>query len=556
MTTSRRAFFRKSTAGFFLLSGNLQAQDQFGVQNCPSEWAYRSTKRYTDPFNEIELDVIFKSGTGSEYRVPAFWAGESVWRVRFAPPLAGSYSYSTVCNDTANSDLHGRTGLFSAQPYSGDNALYRRGPLRVAEDQRHLEHTDGTPFFWLGDTWWMSLCKRLSWPDGFQTLAADRISKGFTLVQIVAGLYPDMEPYDERGANEAGYPWLPDYSRINPAYFDAADARIAYLADRGLVSCVVGAWGYFLPRMGIHKIQQHWRYLIARWGAYPTVWCLAGEGTMPYYLSKNPKEDTQIQKRGWTEIARYVKSIDPLRRPITIHPSRASRDTVDDPAVIDIDMLQTGHDDRKSVANTISTLNLSLAATPKMPVLVGEVCYEGIQEASREEVQRFMFWSCILSGAAGHTYGANGIWQVNTREKPYGLSPHGHSWGGPPWEEAYRLPGSRQLGLAKGLLTRYSWWRLTPTPELIDPHWLPTDYWRPFAGRIPGEAEIVYSPTAWKALSFTGLEPEKNYRAYLFNPSDGTELAWGIVRADKSGKWQAPEFPIIRDWVVVLDHRS
>ncbi len=27
-----------------------------------------------------------------------------------------------------------------------------------------------------------------------------------------------MEPYDERGANEAGYPWQRDYSSINPAY--------------------------------------------------------------------------------------------------------------------------------------------------------------------------------------------------------------------------------------------------------------------------------------------------------------------------------------------------
>ncbi len=69
-------------------------------------------------------------------------------------------------------------------------------------------------------------------------------------------------------------------------------------------------------------------------------------------------------------------------------------------------------------------------------MLIGEVCYEGIQEASRQEVQRFMFWSALLSGTGGHTYGANGIWQVNTREKPYGLSPHGHSWGGPAWDIA------------------------------------------------------------------------------------------------------------------------
>ena len=30
---------------------------------------------------------------------------------------------------------------------------------------------------------------------------------------------------------------------------------------------------------------QHWRYLIARYGALPVVWCAAGEGTMPWWLT-------------------------------------------------------------------------------------------------------------------------------------------------------------------------------------------------------------------------------------------------------------------------------
>ena len=165
--------------------------------------------------------------------------------------------------------------------------------LKVGADGRHFQHADGTPFFWLGDTWWMGLCKRLSWPDGFETLTADRVHKGFTMVQIVAGLYPDMEPFDERGANEAGYPWERDFARINPAYFDMADVRIQHLADHGLAACIVGFWGYFIPRMGMDKVKQHWRYLIARWSAYPVVWCLAGEGTMPYYLSKTKEQDAR-----------------------------------------------------------------------------------------------------------------------------------------------------------------------------------------------------------------------------------------------------------------------
>ena len=121
--------------------------------------------------------------------------------------------------------------------------------------------------------------------------------------------------------------------------------------------------------------------------------------------------------------------MDPYHRLITIHPSRSARECVSDPSVLDFDMLQTGHGDRQSAPNTVRTLTASYAAQPRMPVIDGEVCYEGIMEASRQEVQRFYFWACVLSGAAGHTYGANGIWQVNRREQPFGASPHGRSWG-------------------------------------------------------------------------------------------------------------------------------
>ena len=38
----------------------------------------------------------------------------------------------------------------------------------------------------LGDTWWKGLTKRLPWPDGFKILTADRVEKGFTIIQIVA----------------------------------------------------------------------------------------------------------------------------------------------------------------------------------------------------------------------------------------------------------------------------------------------------------------------------------------------------------------------------------
>lgn len=538
---------------------DVSGQQMQAAARCPTEWSFTSAKTYRDPFNEVEFDVIFTDAGGAEQRVPSFWAGSNVWRVRYAAPAPGRYSYRTVCSDTTNLELHNRTGQLEVGPYQGENPFYRHGAIRVAADRRHFQYADGMPFFWLGDTNWMGLCARLRWPEEFQTLAVDRILKGFTVIQIVAGLYPDMPPFDPRGANEAGYPWEKEFLRINPGYFDMADIRIQYLVDHGLLPCIVGCWGYFLPMMGIPKMKQHWRYLIARWGAYPVVWCAAGEGNMPYYLSKAREEEAAVQKHGWTELARYIRSTDPYHRLITIHPPSTAHDTVEDISVLDFDMLQTGHGDRSSIPNTIERVTESLTLTPKMPVLVGEVAYEGIGEASRQELQRFMFWACVLSGTAGHTYGANGIWQLNRAEQPFGPSPHGQSWGDTPWDVAYRLPGSQQVGLGKSLLLRYPWWRLEPHPECVEPHWTKGDYVMPYAAAIPGELYIVflpYSPGRRREPVKLHLKSGISYHAFFFNPTNGKESEIGTATPDSMGDWQAPRIPIFQDWVLVVEKKS
>src|SRR5260370_36710762 len=90
---SRRSFCSTSSAGILLLHRNALGQDRFGVQNCATEWSYTSGKRYEDPFNEVELDVIITSQSGEVRRIPGFWAGGPMWRVRYSPPAAGQYSY-------------------------------------------------------------------------------------------------------------------------------------------------------------------------------------------------------------------------------------------------------------------------------------------------------------------------------------------------------------------------------------------------------------------------------------------------------------------------------
>lgn len=526
-------------------------------QYVASEWAFVSGIPYEDPFNDVTIDVIVTHEGGDTWRVPTFWAGGHEWRVRFAPPQLGAYRYETVCSDPDNPDLHGMEGELIAEANAESNPLLLHGPLRVSDDRTHLVHADGEPFLWLGDTWWLGLTARLSWPDDFRRLTADRVAKGFSVIQIVAGLYPDMPAFDPRGRNEAGHPWEARYQRINPAYFDMTDLRIQWLVREGLVPCIVGCWGFHLPWLGIERMQQHWRNLVARYGAYPVIWCLAGEGNMPYYLSETPRDDRLQLVSEWSELASFLREIDPYGHPVTIHPSSGatSRDLVTDEWMVDLDMLQTGHGGYDSIPGTIETIERAVTAEPRMPVIQGEVCYEGIMGGSHEDIQRFMFWSNMLSGAAGYTYGANGLWQANIEHDAFGASPHGAAWGDLPWDQAYQLPGSRQIGLGKQLLESYAWHAFEPHPEWVTPHAGPDDYRQPYAAGIPGKVRVVYLPrpiTAWREPVYIQLlEPDVAYTALYFDPLDGTEYPLGTIPRRESFRLPLP--PIMHDWVLVLE---
>ncbi len=552
--------FVSIAGGLLAPTAGASAAAQSTPANVMVEVTFESAKKYDDPFNEVTLDVVFVDPAGKEYRVPAFWAGGTSWHVRYASGTPGVHRYETHCSDPANSGLNGQKGTIEVVPYRGTNRLYHHGPLRVATDRRHLEHADGTPFLWLGDTWWMGLCNRLHFPDEFKTLAADRVQKGFNVIQIVAGLYPDMPAFDQRGANEAGFPWTKDYRTIRPEYFNAADRRILQLVDSGLTPCIVGAWGYHLPWLGVERMKKHWRNLVARYGALPVVWCVAGEVTMPYYLSKHKEKDSEFQRQGWSEVAAELHRIDPFHRLVTAHPISTARYVFNDPSLLDFDMLQTGHGDRKSIPSTIRLVRSSRAAWPIMPVVNGEVTYEGILNTCFEDVQRFMVWSCYLSGTAGHTYGANGIWQVNRREQEYGKSPHGGNWGTRPWDDAMRLPGSRQVGLAKGLLERYPWWHFQPHPEWAT--WKrPAGHKQfdvPYAAGIPDKVRVVFVPGP-DPIVLHDLDPRVSYRLRHFDPRTGEMSEGGLLHADRKGdaecahKSKGENSPGVGDWVVVLE---
>jgi len=472
------------------------------------EASYESKKTYANPFNDVEVEVVFRSAE-KQWTVPAFWVGGSKWTVRFAPPVQGEYAFRVQCTDPSNPGLNGHEKALRVAAYAGSNPLLKHGFLRISADKRHFEHADGTPFFWLGDTWWKGLCKRLTW-EGFQELAADRKAKGFSVVQIVCGPYPDEGMFEPRWENEGGKPYeTRNFTVVNPAYFEYADRRIEHLVEAGIVPAIVGGWGRGdcdgMAMAGVAGMKRHWRNLVARYGAYPTIWIIGGE-------SRGPQ---------WTEVARYVQKIDPYRHPATVHPFHSGRLSVTDETVIDFDMLQTGHGDWDAARGAIPKLQAAYAREPVMPAMIGEYCYEGHMQTAFQDVQRYVFWGTMLSGSAGHTYGAAGVWHASVEGDP-GIA---RVYDFTTWKEGMNFPGSTQLGLGKKLLEQYPWWQFEPHPEWVEAGC--------FAAGIPGEVRFIYLPRRnvynWTGPVVKQLECDVPYHAFYFDPVNGKRYDLGTV---------------------------
>ena len=530
------------------------------------ERKFWSAKAYGDPFNEVSVDVIFERG-GKSWRVPAYWSGDQAWTVRFAPPGSGTYDYRLETTDPDNESLNRASGQADIRYKEGGVDLLGRGALRVSSDGRYLEHADGTPFFWLADTWWTGLSDRLSW-DGFRAVAADRKAKGFTAIQLVAGLVPNEElvPVDPGCHNEGGPVWTQDFGQINPRYFDFADRRILHLVELDLMPVIVGAWGNVLAQTGVERMKAHWRYIVARYSALPVVWVVGGELLDPpdHVVERLTPAHRKFVTPGWTAVARYIKEIDPHRRLLTAH--EIAPPVLDfplrDESLTDFDFIQSSHFLGWSLRASIAQLNRHYARTSvRKPVIQGEIGYEQLGGLHLEDYQRIAFWISMLNGGAGHSYGADGLWEAYTADKPL----HRQRWSFLTWEEGMALPGAEQVALNAAFVRRFRWWHFEPRPDwvvpraptLLEPHpqindldlkleprptpesKIPETVQLPFAAGIPGESRIIYVPSAGifppTPPTVLGLERGVRYRAAMWQPSLGIEFDLGTISCPPDG---------------------
>ncbi|RYG47974.1 DUF4038 domain-containing protein, partial [bacterium] len=243
---------------------------------------------------------------------------------------------------------------------------------KVSDDRRHLVLSDGTPFFWLGDTAW-ELFHRLDREEIGHYLKT-RAEQGFTVIQAVAlaeidGIH-DPNPYGERPLVEE------DTSRLNEAYWAHVDWAIDRAAAYGLYVALLPTWG--------DKVNP------SDWGVGPILFDVPkarafGKIVGRRYAEKdnviwvNGGDRVPADKRDvWIALAQGLREGDDTHeRLMTFHPAgcHSSAEEFHDEDWLDMNMLQTGH-----IAQDYAYLKRMLLDTyrrePTKPVLDGEPNYE------------------------------------------------------------------------------------------------------------------------------------------------------------------------------------
>lgn len=89
-----------------------------------------------------------------------------------------------------------------------------------------------------------------------------------------------------------------------------------------------------------------------------------------------------------------------------------------DTSVLDINTIQASH---YSMAHGCTMVHEARWHRPDLPAINSEACYEGIEndQFGRNDAyaQRYLVWTCMPAGAAGHTYGTIGICSCFGRQR-------------------------------------------------------------------------------------------------------------------------------------------
>lgn len=423
--------------------------------------------------------------------------------------------------------------------------------LRVSDNRRYLAQTDGSPFFYLGDTAW-ELFHRLDRDDASFYLR-NRAAKGFNVIQAVAisefdGLI-DPNPYGDLPLIDG------DATRPNDAYFRHVDFVVAEAASMGLVVGLLPTWadkvgpvrwGSGPEIFNPENARVYGEYLGRRFRDAPLIWILGGDRTPA----------TEDQLATWRAMAEGLADGDGGAHLRTFHPqgNSSSSASVHDESWLDFNMIQSGHHQRDK-ANT-EMIAADYVRVPTKPCLDGEPCYEDHPVDWKPELGSFDDWDArkaayraLFAGACGHTYGANSIFQFWTGGDPGKFS------ASRPWQEALELPGASQMRHARDLLLSRPFFTRIPDQSLIVADPGPEYPDRAVASRAAdGTYAFIYLPSGGDVT----LDPSTllgPIDAHWYDPRTGARHP-RFDPPDPGGAFTSPTQGPNRDWVLVLDRRD
>lgn len=355
--------------------------------------------------------------------------------------------------------------LVPALATAADNPFEKHGRLRVAPSGTHLEHADGTPFFFLADTCWTG--PALSTAADWDTYLADRKKKGFTAIQFNCISPWRTAPTDASG--RASYAIRDGKLVPNEEFFTQLDARWKAINDAGLLAAPVLAWAHKKGDAGFDLLEEHVvqlvKFQLERYAKTHSLYILAGDAR---YNATDAEKWRRIGRAAFTGRDGLL---------VTMHPTGMNFPWKDWESEKWLTVLghQSGHGDD---ANTVKWIHSGPPSEygkrekDVRPLINLEPPYEGHngyqsrKPHSAYSVRQAVYWSLLAAPIAGVTYGGHGVWSWHT--KP-GEPPTDHAGTGvaKPWNEALHLPGAAEMGHVRKLFESLPWTALRPAQDLV-----------------------------------------------------------------------------------------
>lgn len=479
-----------------------------------------------EPYAQVAFEGVSGAAKGRKCVVRAFWDGGRGWKARFAPPAAGEWSYES--QSKADAGLNGASGKLSCTEWNAAEKQAnpaRRGFVRVAAGGpragRYFEYADGTPFLWIGDTWWDWSKPGIKF-ESFKKLADDRAAKGFSVGQLRFNSGAMLDRTKTQ-------PNLEEIRRV--------ERLIEYANSKGITVWIQAWWGgEELKRVGAENMRRWWRYVVRRLGAYNVVWVLAGEYNMDDYSG--------LGLPFWKDLVETIRREDGGGHLVSAHPTPPTWDrgmAAPQWSTAEVDVMREALDFNQSQvgharwANEMIPIVVSeaYAKAPAKPIVVTEPWYEFTTASTPAEDIRFGAWSAVLSGAAGHSYGGGHVWWAHTPEAPT----HQGSW---PLEASFAVntldyPGAQGMAVMAKFLRGTQWWRLEPHPELLAE--TPSE----FCAAEPGREYVVY--LRWGGQVKVDLRPsseQDQFDVVWIDAASGKERRKGSAQGGAVRLFAAP----------------